>query len=247
MKKILLLPLIVAIVLSVVAIFSSCSTIIVPEKPAETQPVEQIVIKPDETIETVEPIESADVTTLKKWQSVNSHVTGTISIQGLSEEPVLTVPSFDDQNYYIHKDINGNSSKKGSLFTAYDAVFGESNVTCIFGHTMRDGSMFGQLSRFLDKNYLLENPTFEIGTEAGTKTVKIIAVGHVDSDYIRGGWYYPQPQLNENEFSVFKTQVENHAELIIDDELDYASKYVILSCCSYGYEGERLFVLGKIL
>lgn len=193
--------------------------------------------------------DNKDVEVLKKYQNINPLTTGLLSIEGLVDEPVLTVPDFNRQNEYINKDIYGSQSKSGSLFTAYDAVFGVSDVTCIFGHTMRNGQMFGSLKNFLDEKYTATHPMFAVVTKEGRKNVSIVAVGHVDSNYERSGWYYPQPNLSEEEFATFKTNVVNMAEVTNADieSFEYGTKFVILSCCSYAYEGERLIVVGAIV
>lgn len=197
-----------------------------------------------------EPEETASVdlsTPSDRWYTVNNKVTGTITIEGLDNEPIVTNNTINGQNEYLRKNIEGKKSQSGTLFTAYDAKLGETNVTTVFGHSMKDGSMFGTLKNFKKLEYVKNHPTFEMSSLTNIYNLKIVAVADVSSDYNNSGWYYPQSVLTEGQFENFKKEVRNRSYFVIPDEFDYSSRYVILSCCDYAFDGERLIVVARIM
>lgn len=182
-----------------------------------------------------------------RWYTVNNKTKATITIEGLENEPIVTNNTKEGQNEYLNKSIENEYSKSGTLFTAYDAELGVTNVTTVFGHSMKNGSMFGTLKNFKNLNYVKDNPTFTMSSLKFNYDLKIIAVADVSSNYYDSEWYYPQSNLSEKEFENFKKEVRNRSYFVIPDKFDYSSKYVILSCCDYSFEDERLIVVARIM
>ena len=209
------------------------------------------VVEEDTTVE--EEIEEEPVvvptpdlnTYTDSWKEHNKDVSATITIEGLKNEPIVTTPN--NQNEYLRKNIFGKDSVSGTLFTAYDSVLGKTNVTTVFGHSMKNGSMFGTLKNYKDLNYLKAHPTFTMSSETANYTLKIVGVAEVSSNYADMGWYYAQSNLSEAQFAKFEKEVRTRSRFVIPDEFDYESKYVILSCCAYAFSGERLIVVARIM
>ncbi len=87
------------------------------------------------------------------WEALrerNEDVTGWITVPAVSiSYPVMQA---DDNDYYLHRDIDGNYLFAGSIFM--DADCSSSLLlynTIIYGHNMRDGSMFAKIRNFQDK------------------------------------------------------------------------------------------------
>lgn len=191
---------------------------------------------PTETI----PVEN---NVLNAWKQVNDNVSGVITVANLKAEPVVTT---ENQNEYLYLDIKGNYNQNGTLFTAADSKFGESKLTCIFGHNMNNGAMFGSLKSYKNIDYLKEHPSFEITTDEGTSKCKIVGVMFASADYSLNDWYYPQAELTEEEFENFRFQVRSRSLYIIEDKFDYSSNYIMLSTCDYGSSNERFVVVARI-
>lgn len=87
-----------------------------------------------------------------------------------------------DNDYYLHNDANGQSSVDGSIFLDYRNKSASSDLhTIIYGHNMRDGSMFGTLISYQDEDfYKAGSGKFTIYTPSGTYRYQIFAVNIVD-------------------------------------------------------------------
>lgn len=119
-----------------------------------------------------------DFATLEK---MNPDIVGWISFdEGLQIEYPLVQGK--DNETYLETTFEGRKNAAGCLFLDYrnQKDFGDSH-TLIYGHNMKDGSMFGKLRNYRDSNFLKEHPTFSIETPDGIKRIyEIFEVRVVD-------------------------------------------------------------------
>ena len=92
-------------------------------------------------------------------QAVNPDVIAWIDIPGLSVS--YPVVQRNDNAYYLHHLITGEYNSSGSIFADChnQPDFTDQN-TIIYGHNMKNGSMFGTLSHYQDQALWEENPIF---------------------------------------------------------------------------------------
>lgn len=86
------------------------------------------------------------------WQNRNADVYAWIRIPGTKiDYPVV---QGDEDGYYLSHDIDKESNIYGAIYT--EKVNGKdfsSPNTVLYGHHMKDGSMFGYLDKYLDRDY----------------------------------------------------------------------------------------------
>ncbi len=58
--------------------------------------------------------------------------------------------------YYLRRAFDGTDALSGCLFIGANSTPGGTNIL-IYGHEMKDGSMFGRLDAFADEDYAREN------------------------------------------------------------------------------------------
>jgi len=84
--------------------------------------------------------------------ALNQHAVGYLQIPALNV--LLPVVQGDDNDYYLSHAITGESSKNGTLFIDCRNLEGiESQNAIIYGHNMKNGSMFGSLNKFKDAKF----------------------------------------------------------------------------------------------
>ncbi len=82
---------------------------------------------------------------------INPYVAGWLEIEGSKlNAPVVYTPK--SQNYFIHRGLDGSDNNGGTLFIAVIWREGYNN-TLIYGHNMKDGTLFGSLTKYKDKAY----------------------------------------------------------------------------------------------
>ena len=87
-----------------------------------------------------------------------------------------------DNDFYLHNDPKGESSVDGSIFLDYrnNAVSTDMH-SIVYGHNMRDGSMFGTLRSYTDQDFYRNgSDKFTVFTPTGTYRYQIFAINIVD-------------------------------------------------------------------
>ena len=89
----------------------------------------------------------------------------------------------EDNNYYITHDYQGNDDIGGAIFyDAYDEPYNET-ITVIYGHSMRNGTMFNNLHYFQKDHNRFKNSNLLIHTELGLTAYKPLGYYVTDSDF----------------------------------------------------------------
>ena len=78
----------------------------------------------------------------------------------------------DDNDYYIFHNYKGEKDIAGAIYyDAYDKPF-EETLTIVYGHSMKNGTMFNNLHYFHKDHDRFNNSKLIIHTESGMKTFK---------------------------------------------------------------------------
>lgn len=84
--------------------------------------------------------------------AINADSIGYLQIPAL--DILLPVVHGDDNSYYLTHALTGEESKNGTLFIDARNTEGiESQNTIIYGHNMKNGSMFAPLKKFMDSDF----------------------------------------------------------------------------------------------
>ena len=101
----------------------------------------------------------------------NSDLVGWIEMAPGIDYPIV---QGETNQTYLHTDFYGNYAFSGCIFMNSDNApnWTDSN-TIIYGHNMMNGSMFGTLDYYYDRDYSMEHPNIYIYTPEGRFTYKI--------------------------------------------------------------------------
>ena len=91
-------------------------------------------------------------------RKINEDIVAWIQIPGIDVD--YPVVHGEDNEYYLHHTFQKEANKAGSIFLPYRnrADFTEQRVI-IYGHNMKDGSMFGNLKKYQDNAFRKESGT----------------------------------------------------------------------------------------
>ena len=115
--------------------------------------------------------------------------------------------------------------------------------TVIYGHNMRDGSMFAGLLEFKTHEYFEEHPYFLIYLPDRLLYFDIVASIVVPDDSI----VYSTGLLEETFFLRFIEKVEENRFLHSGSELSTEDHFVTLSTCDYVFENSRCVLVGRLV
>lgn len=122
-----------------------------------------------------------DFDALKK---INPDVVSWITIPGTNiDYPVL---QGKDNNQYLHKDMEGKESSAGAIFLDHgDKADLSSRHNIIYGHHMKNGTMFKDIVRYKDQQYFDEHQDITIYTPDREIHLKALAAVVTSPDAIR--------------------------------------------------------------
>lgn len=149
-----------------------------------------------------------------------------------------------DNDYYLHITFEGTWAVGGTLFV--DAVtaapFDQFN-TIVYGHHMKDHSMFGDIQDLKDQDYCKEHPQFELVTPEGKYHLKICAFLNQPAD---SEIYTTNIQAEEDK-QKYIDLVRSLASYVTDESMSTDDRLVVLSTCAYEYQDARYMVICKMV
>ncbi|WP_330654406.1 class B sortase [Blautia sp. MSJ-19] len=177
-----------------------------------------------------------------KLKSVNQDVIGWIYVDALPDISYPIVQGKDNETY-LHRTYEKNYNFAGTIFVDYEngSDFNDCN-TLVYGHNMKNGSMFGHLKKFSEDQTLYNNDKyFWILTPEKNYRYEIISAytTGVNSDT------YTLFKGPGAEFEEYLKKIKGYSEIKTDDtELTIKDRIVTLSTCT-GNESTRFVVQGK--
>lgn len=177
-----------------------------------------------------------------KLKSVNEDVVGWIYVDALPNISYPIVKGKDNQTY-LHQTYEKNYNFAGTIFVDYEnsGDFSDCN-TLVYGHNMKNGSMFGHLKKFREDDKLYkQDKYFWILTPERNYRYEIISAytTGVNSDT------YTLFKGPGEEFEKYLETIKGYSEIQTDDtDLTIKDRIVTLSTCT-GNESTRFVVQGK--
>lgn len=187
----------------------------------------------------VNPVREIDFSALKE---VNPEVVAWIS----SEDQIIDYPIVQgtDNEYYLTHLFNGKKNKLGSLFVDYRTAgdFSGQN-TIVYGHNMKDGSMFSSLGKYKDQEYFDKHPAMQLSTPSGVYTVEFFAGIVADGDYefIRYQFH------DDQDFLTYIDALKRDSTFKSDVSVAANERIVALCTCSYEFNNARYALFGKLV
>lgn len=149
----------------------------------------------------------------------------------------------DNNQYYMHRLPNGNESAGGSLFVDCTNTWGFSDTnTIIYGHDMKDGSMFGYLHNYDSQSYYENHPVLYLLTPGCNYRMDIVCTAVIPSD----SWLY-EKQMEGEQLRSWIDEATRISLIRPAAQMDLESAHFLtLSTCSYEYENARFVVIGSL-
>ena len=101
---------------------------------------------------------------LQDLMDANSAVIGWLQI-GDTNIDYPIVQNREDNEWFLHRDIDGNESRPGSIYMDSMHDINVEGMHIIYGHHMKNGTMFKDIYRFLDVEYMEEHQDITIWTD----------------------------------------------------------------------------------
>lgn len=202
--------------------------------------------KQDTQQETVsEPEKQASYQNLY-WE--NTDMVGWILIEDTNiNYPVMQTSA--DPNYYLKHDFEKHYTDYGCPFMQADCdASTPSDNLIIYGHNMKDGSMFADLAKYRSKDFWQTHKTVWFDTELGSYAYEIFAVIHttVQADATDAfPFYWFVDAAAPEEFADYVSACKARALYDTGIFAEYGDKLLTLSTCDNITDNGRLLVIAK--
>jgi sortase B len=164
-------------------------------------------------------------------QEMNEDIYAWITVPGTAiDYPVVQDPQ--DDTYYITHSVDGSESVSGAIFSERANATDFSDVhTVLYGHNMRDGSMFAGLHQFEDEDFFDSHRTITVYTPDAIRTYQIFAAYLYDDRHLLQSFDCSDPAV----FAAYIDSIRNQRNLycFVDDEIEITEgdRILTLSTC----------------
>ncbi len=177
----------------------------------------------------------------------NNDLVGWLSI-GDTNINYPVVQSVNRKDFYLKHAFDGSYSDYGCPYVQEDCDIYYSDNLVIYGHHMKNGSMFADLEKFKSENFWQNHKTFTFNTLTDKAEYEIVAVFKtaVYTDNANAFKYYHF--VNAENAEAFTAFIDRCKELSLYDtgvDAEYGDKLITLSTCEYSQENGRLVVVAK--
>lgn len=156
--------------------------------------------------------------------------------------PVMQTPG--DGDYYLQRSFDREYSARGCLYACPSCDIGRpsDNIT-IYGHNMKDGSMFAVLNSYRDREFWEEHSLITFDTLYERHTYLVFAVFYTTDNSEGFPYYQFENAENEAEFDEFISTCIDLSLYDTDIVPTFGDKLICLSTCDYDREDGRLVVV----
>ena len=160
-------------------------------------------------------------------------------------DTVINYPVVQGKNNdrYLRKDLDGKYLVSGTLFADYrNGELNEDANYIIYGHNMKNGTMFSSLAKYKQQSYYNQHPIMYYLTPDGNYKLELFAglvVKRDDKIYL--------PNQSEEEFTELIEKYRAKSTFKTNVELEYSDTIVTLSTCSYEFDNARYIVIGRLI
>lgn len=230
---------------------------------------EEIATKEEEKEEVIQSEQVEEKKILQKYKNLynaNEDFYGWIITDDI-DLPVMYTPQNGRENFYEYRNFEKEYSRSGSIYIDYRCKE-EGNNYLIYGHNMKDLSMFGCLSSYKEESFYKNNRYIKFDTIYEEGEYEIIAVSKafikpddLEEPALQNNSKVPYKEMSNAEYLFY-----NHIMLNSEEEFDeyikfmkdnsyyetgvsaeYGDKLITLCTCTNTkkWQNERLLVVAK--
>ena len=172
-------------------------------------------------------------------KEINSEIIGWITIDGTRiDQPIMQTR---DNKKYLTRDYTGGFGNGGGAFVDYRNDGLEDEFSIVYGHRMKDGIMFSDITLFADREYFEAHRTGTIYAERGKYSAEVVGFAVLD---VATTEIYDIERFRGDSFAAYGAisfVYESGAEVGPGDKL------VLLSTCDRDARAKRDILLLKLL
>ena len=226
-KKTLFIIRIMQLIFLILLIYSSLCIIVWAKNNKENKEIISNIEKSVE-IDSTNDEEHKYKVNFEKLKQENSDTVAWLKVENTNIE--IPVVQAKDNSYYLTHNFNKKYNVAGWVFADYKNKFDETDKNIVvYGHNMRDDSMFGSLKNILNDDWHNEeeNKYVTFITENDNSIYEVFSVYQVaDEDY------YITTDFKDNEFNDFIKTIKSRSKFDFDVDINENDNILTLSTCA---------------
>ena len=181
-----------------------------------------------EKIENEYGVDSKYKVDFNKLKEINEDTVAWIKVNGTNIEYVVV--KGNDNSYYLNHNFEKKYNSAGWIFADYkNKLDGTDKNIVIYGHNMRDDSMFGSLKNVLEEEWYNneENYVINFVTEKEEQKYQVFSIYEIKNED-----YYIDTEFKNNEFEKFIDTLKNRSIKDFNVQVSETDRILTLSTCA---------------
>lgn len=180
-----------------------------------------------------------------RLSDANSDTIGRIRIEGtVIDYPVMHTPN--EPNFYLKRGFDKNYSAYGMIYMDGGCSLGaECRNYILYGHHMKNGTMFGSLENYKDEAYFRTHPIIGFDTLGEVHDYEIAAVVKFPADIVTEAFADMLAARTKEEYDALISYLKENS--LYDTEVvpEWPEQLVTLTTCEYSQKDGRLLVAAR--
>ena len=169
----------------------------------------------------------------------NEDCIGWLYIEGTAVDyPVMHTPN--EPQRYLRKNFDKEYSTAGVPFLKGICTL-ECDNLILYGHNMKNGTMFSDVTQYRNKDYYTAHPVIEFETAQGLKRYAVFAVAQIKNN---DGWYAFHLAADESEYDCKIAEIKSRSLYVTEIAPMYGQQLITLSTCYGATKSDRIIVIG---
>ena len=147
-----------------------------------------------------------------------------------------------DNDFYLNHDFNKKESSSGAIFMDYKNNIDKDKNIIIYGHNMRNKSMFQNLMKFKDEEFWKENNKIILTIDGKRYEYEIFSsyISNAKNINLRINF------KNDDEYLKYIEDIKKKSIFYREIDIKSNDRIITLSTCSYEKDDARMIIHGKL-
>ncbi|AUJ24289.1 class B sortase [Virgibacillus dokdonensis] len=179
----------------------------------------------------------------KELHKINPDIIGWLAIDKTNiNYPILQA---ENNEHYLYRNYKEEQSRAGSIFMDYrNNVNAYNSNIVLYGHNMKDGSMFHNLRKYTDEEFFSNHRSVYFDTKYESYQAEVFSVYHTTTDFD----YIQTHFSTQDEYRQLVNEIKDKSVFQSDVHVNEKDTIITLSTCDYTLDPDegRFVVHAKI-
>lgn len=148
----------------------------------------------------------------------------------------------EDNDFYLNHDFNKKKSSSGAIFIDYKNNIDKDKNIIIYGHNMKNKSMFQNLMKFKDEEFWKENNEIILTIDGKRYEYEVFSYYISNDKDINLKTNFE----NDDEYLKYIECIKKKSIFHRDSDIESNARIITLSTCSYEKDDARMIIHGRL-